>query len=58
MQQRFNSNYHKNFTTNKENRKTFLNFMHGGGGGGLKKAVALFGKKQNWITWLSWKLIP
>ena len=38
MQQCFNSNYHQNFTTNKESRKTFLNFMHGGregaGGGG------------------------
>ena len=34
----------------------------GGGGGGerrrLENTVALFGKKQNWITWLSWKLIP
>ena len=30
----------------------------GGGGGGVENTVALFGKKQNWITWLSWKLIP
>ena len=61
MQQCFNSIYHQNFTTNKESRKTFLNFMHGGRAGGrrrLENTVALFGKKQNWITWLSWKLIP